>query len=176
MHSERSVSAVEKDAKLLLLQVDHLSGEEMGHLIESMYGLGAMNVNVVSTITKKNRPGFLVLVDMGSKAEPAFSAELASTFGISGYHRINTVHCRQVVDVDEKNLVIHHNGLEIETTIKFKRIGTEDQPLFVRTEFSDLKRLSELIRESFCVSIPLPDLSARLDSFLKNLKTEVIEL
>ena len=38
----------------------------MGSVIEYLYDAGACNVQVIPTITKKNRPGYLFLIDVKS--------------------------------------------------------------------------------------------------------------
>jgi uncharacterized protein (DUF111 family) len=53
---------IEKKAKLIIFQID-LSGEEIGDLINVLYAYGAKNVNATPSITKKERPGYLIFVD-----------------------------------------------------------------------------------------------------------------
>ena len=43
-----------KEAVLFLVQVDHLSGEILGDVVDSFYAAGAKNVQIISSITKKN--------------------------------------------------------------------------------------------------------------------------
>ena len=53
-----------KEGILLLVQTDHLDGETLGNLIGRFYDEGAKNVQVISSLTKKNRPGHLILIDV----------------------------------------------------------------------------------------------------------------
>ena len=83
---------MEKPGTLFLFQIDHLSGEEVGYLVEQLYGWGAKNVNVISTLTKKNRPGHLVLVDPGRMDTEGLPDKMARMFGTCGCHRFETSH------------------------------------------------------------------------------------
>lgn len=51
-----------KNGLVFMVQVDHLTGECVGQAIDHLYGAGAANVQVVSAITKKNRPSYMFLL------------------------------------------------------------------------------------------------------------------
>ena len=53
-----------KEGLLILVQIDHLNGEILGSIIEDFYHAGAKNVQIVSTITKKNRPACMIFIDV----------------------------------------------------------------------------------------------------------------
>lgn len=82
----------EKEGIVLLAQVDHVSGEILGTAIEDLYEAGAYNVQVIATVTKKNRPGHLFVVDCGKQECPDVEAVLLRELGITGWHRIKTGH------------------------------------------------------------------------------------
>ena len=48
---------------IFLVMVDHLNGELLGGVIDSFYAAGAKNVQIISSITKKNRPSYIILID-----------------------------------------------------------------------------------------------------------------
>ena len=52
-----------KDGQVFMVQVDHLSGEQIGQSIGRFYAVGASNVQVISAITKKNRPSYVFFID-----------------------------------------------------------------------------------------------------------------
>ena len=51
------------DNILMLVQTDDLSGEQVGYAIQQLIELGVDNVQVMPTVTKKNRHAYLVLID-----------------------------------------------------------------------------------------------------------------
>ena len=81
-----------KKGILLLVQIDHLSGELIGNVIESFYQAGAKNVQVLSTLTKKNRPGHILLIDASAQTVEALEKIIVEECGSSGWHRIDTCH------------------------------------------------------------------------------------
>ena len=81
-----------KTGLLFVIQVDHLSGEIIGDLIESFYSAGAKNVQVISTITKKNRPAYMIVVDGNEASADEIERVIVEECGSSGWHRISTKH------------------------------------------------------------------------------------
>ena len=81
-----------KDGLVFMVQVDHLSGESIGQSIEAFYQAGASNVQVVSSITKKNRPGYIVFIDCRPQYSEAVEKLIVSEYVVGGWHVINTKH------------------------------------------------------------------------------------
>jgi uncharacterized protein (DUF111 family) len=167
---------MKKSAKLLLLQIDHLSGEEVGYLIDSLYAWRAQNVQVISTLTKKNRPGCIVLVDMGSEKETRLMEALAREFGIAGGHRIDTTHCHHPVSSIHRKIRVRKDGREVQTAIRCKRIGPRKKPLHFRLEHEDLSRLKECLQRELGVAIPLSTLRRDIEALLKTPGILVLEI
>lgn len=157
-----------RKALLLLFQIDHLSGEEMGHLIETLYIRGAYNVQVISTLTKKNRPGFIVLADIGAGDDERLMEGLAPEFAIAGYHRIETTHCHLPMSSGERKLTLRKNGRKIQATIRFKQFGSEGAPSFIRAEYEDLRQLKERLQEAFGLTTSLSALRQKIEALLVN--------
>lgn len=100
----------EKDGAVLFVQADHLSGEVLGAAIEMLYQAGASNVNVVSSITKKNRPGYIIFIDCLPGALPNIEEVIVRELRVSGWHRIDTKHCYHNVGMLTKNVCVHIPG------------------------------------------------------------------
>ena len=161
---------------MLYLQIDHLSGEEIGYLIESLYAWGAQNVQVIPTLTKKSRPGYIVLVDMGSQEDSRIREGLAREFGIPGCHRIHTTHCHHSVSSITRKIRIRKGGREVQTAIRCKRIGPRKNPLLFRLEHEDLGRLKECLRRELGVAVPFSTLRRDIEALLKTPGTLVLEI
>ncbi len=71
---------MEKEGLILVVATDSLSGEELGYAINGLQEVGAYNVNLIPTITKKNRPGQLMIVDLPVKNENAVGNFLVKEF------------------------------------------------------------------------------------------------
>jgi uncharacterized protein (DUF111 family) len=83
---------MEKKSRLILVQVDSVSGEVLSFAIGKLMELGANNVQLVPTITKKNRPGNIIIIDTDADKEKMVADFLAKELKVSGYHRIDTSH------------------------------------------------------------------------------------
>lgn len=82
----------EKKGIILLAQEDHLDGEIVGSAIEELYRAGAYNVQVIATVTKKNRPGHLFVVDCGEGECGEVEQVLLRELGVTGWHKLETGH------------------------------------------------------------------------------------
>lgn len=80
---------------LVISQADNITGEEVGYAIEKLTEGGVKNVHVIPSLTKKNRPAFIFLIDIETK-EHLQNVEkiLLSELGILGYNVVNTTHVR----------------------------------------------------------------------------------
>lgn len=91
-----------KDGNLLYVQADHVTGELVGSVIEYLYEAGAGNVQVISTVTKKNRPGYILLIDVKCDFLDAVEQVLIRELSVTGWHQICTEHCHLAVDYLKK--------------------------------------------------------------------------
>jgi len=141
-----------------------------------LYSWGAQNVNVISTITKKGRPGYIVLVDCGSMDESRLLEKLASRFGIFGHHMIKTIHSFQPVASGTRELTVRYNGRELQMTMHYKQINPAHGPIYIRVEWEDLMRLKDGIEDAFGLELSLPVLRRQIETLLTDEKAYVLNL
>ncbi|MDR1732092.1 MAG: LarC family nickel insertion protein [Synergistaceae bacterium] len=82
-----------KEGCLFLVQTDHLSGEDIGVAIGILYESGARNVQVIPTITKKNRPAYIFLIDASQAETENLEEAIVRELSVTGWHRLNSDHC-----------------------------------------------------------------------------------
>jgi uncharacterized protein (DUF111 family) len=157
---------MEKSGRLLLFHFDHLSGEETGALIEMLQEWGASDVQIIPTVTKKNRPGQLALVDVTTSDESRIAGELTRQFGISGYHRLETAHCHRAVTSDRAELTVRCGTRELKLVIGCKHILAEGAALPPRVEFDDLRDVARRVDHEFGSKISIPGLRGRIETLL----------
>lgn len=157
---------MEKSGRLLLFHFDHLSGEETGALIEMLQEWGASDVQIIPTVTKKNRPGHLALVDVTASDESRIAGELARQFGISGYHRLQTDHCHQAVALERADLTVRCGARELKFVIGCKRLLAEGAALPPRVEFDDLREVVRSVGHEFGSKISIRGLQGRIEALL----------
>jgi uncharacterized protein (DUF111 family) len=159
---------MEKPGTLFLFQIDHLSGEEVGCLVEQLYGWGAKNVNVISTLTKKNRPGYLILVDAGCMDTAGLPEKMARLFGTCGCHRFETNHLCLSTDCRKVSLTVRCGDRLLDEELEVKVIGEQDSPLSKRPEYDSLMNLCRRLEHALGFTISLPKLRRSVEAGLKS--------
>ena len=167
---------MEKKSRIILAQVDHLSGEVLGFAVEKIMACGAHNVQLIPTITKKNRPGSIMLIDTDAAGEDAVSRFLAEELKITGYHRIDTSHVFQPVSFESRNLRISKNGERTTFRCNIKIIGKPPAPVVTDIEHDCLVSVQEGIAKDLDCNISLTDLRAMIESKLREDGDIVLEL
>jgi pyridinium-3,5-bisthiocarboxylic acid mononucleotide nickel chelatase len=157
---------MKKKARLLFAQADHVSGEVTGYAVGRIMELGARNVQLISSITKKNRPGHIIIIDTDDKHEGVIADFLARELKISGYHRIDTSHIFQRVTLSQKNLVIRAAGKRRTFRCEIKIIGDPSNPLSVDVEHDALVKLQKALKAQK-KELSLSELKTAIESRLR---------
>ncbi len=123
---------------LLETNVDDVSGEVLGHLIERMMEQGALDVSVVPALGKKGRPAYLIRV----LSRPWMAEELADRLmretGSLGVRIMDVP--RVVAEREIRTVRVKLSGREFEVRVKVSRVG--GRIVGVKPEHDDLKRIS----------------------------------
>ena len=164
---------MKKKACLLFAQVDHVSGEVTGFAIGRIMELGARNVQLITTVTKKNRPGNIFIIDTDDKHEREIARFLARELKVSGYHRIDTLHIFQQVTFAQRNLSIRVKGEERTVNCEIKIIGDPSKPLTIDVEHEDLVRLQKVLRDEK-KDLSLCELRTMIESKLRGPGKEIV--
>lgn len=134
-----------KKGLLFLIQVDHLSGEVLGDVIDSFYQAGAKNVQVFSTITKKNRPAHVIMVDATEATAFAIEEVIVEECGSSGWHRIDSCHRHTDVTYVTRPVIVHLGYTSFEFLLKGKQISDDRQ--LIRPEYDSCVELREKLKQ-----------------------------
>jgi uncharacterized protein (DUF111 family) len=164
---------MKKKARLLFAQADHVSGEVIGFAVGRMMELGARNVQLISSITKKNRPGNIFIIDTDDKHEEVISRFLTKELKISGYHRIDTSHIFQPVTLSQKKVVISTDGKRRTLNCEIKIIGDPSNPLSIDVEHDALVKLQKILR-SQKKELSLCELRTAIEAKLRAFGKEII--
>jgi uncharacterized protein (DUF111 family) len=149
---------------LLLVQVDHLSGEILGSAIESLYAAGAHNVQAIPSVTKKGRPGQTIIIDAPADRAEEIEGAVASELGSTGWHRLPTAHRHAPVEEIAKDVLIAAGPETISFKLRGKRI--KGAPSTVRPEHGSCLELQKLLRERAGIEAPVRVLQARAQAAL----------
>ncbi|MFQ5815277.1 MAG: nickel pincer cofactor biosynthesis protein LarC [Candidatus Hydrothermarchaeaceae archaeon] len=125
---------------VLETSVDDVSGEVLGYTLERLYEVGALDVQIIPTITKKNRPGYIIEVVCEVGAEETMADVLISETGTLGI-RISTAHKRFQLERELKNVDVSLLGYEGRAKVKIARHGK--RVINLKAEFEDARRISK---------------------------------
>lgn len=130
--------------KVILAQVDHVSGETLGFALDRLFELGAKNVQLLQSMTKKNRPGYLLFIDLPpDKLEP-IAFFLAKELGIWGYHLMETEHVHFEITMHKRRLrLLEDSSNRGEMTFNVKYIADKGSLLSIKIEHDFLVDLQK---------------------------------
>jgi uncharacterized protein (DUF111 family) len=162
-----------KQGVLLYVQIDHLNGETIGPIIEMFYSSGASNVNVINSITKKNRPGYIIFIDCLPDNLETLESILARELGVSGWHRINTLHKYLAIQYVKRNIIVFFDNGQFEFTAEGKVIN--DDYINIRPENQNCLSLKKRL-EKAGITLSLTEIYQRLYQVLMAEDQTVINL
>lgn len=143
---------MEKNGLILLVQLDHLSGEDVGWALKALDRPGIRNRNLIPTLTKKGRMGNLLMLDIDPEAESDIAQFLLSSFTTHGYHRIETKHVHRETALRPVMVVATRNGQKSVGQIRLKYDKRKaDGPFFAESD--DIFDLHQKIKAELDVTI-----------------------
>jgi uncharacterized protein (DUF111 family) len=95
----------EKPGNILLVQTDHNPGDVIGTVIEDFYKAGAFNVQVISSVTKKNRPGYLFFIDTAPGENSQIESIIINDLGATGWHQLGSEHRHIATEIWHREVV-----------------------------------------------------------------------
>jgi len=128
--------------KILETNVDDVSGEILGNLIEKIMEKGALDISIYNGITKKGRPTHLVSVICTDQSIDKITDTLVLETGTLGI-RISTSD-RFIVPRSLHNVTVTLNGDPFQ--VHYKKFVFNDKTNF-KIEFDDLKTISNTINK-----------------------------
>ncbi len=130
------IDATSDTVAVLETHLDHLSGEELGGLIDALMDAGALDAILIAASMKKSRPGHLLTVI----AAPRDRQKL-----IHQIHRLTgTLGVRERL---QQRSVLRREAGEIEvlgTTVRIKKAWLGDRLVSIRAEQDDLRETARL--------------------------------
>ena len=161
---------------LLYVQLDHLNSEIIGTAIDYFYGAGASNVNVLSTVTKNNRPGHIMLIDTKPELADQMEEIIYRELGSSGWHRLETDHRHLPVAHLSKEVKVALGDKTMVFVIEGKRIGGDKPAGIVRPEHRSCVAFRAAIKDTFGTDLPLSETYRILTNSLRAEKAREIHL
>jgi uncharacterized protein (DUF111 family) len=166
----------EKDGLILLFQIDQLSGEEVGWILETDRIPGVRNLQLISTLTKKGRPGYLLLLDVDPKRESNAVQTLSEFMPFFGYHRLRSRHVIKKGMARAATVVVHAGDRSVERVVRFRLTCVAKGICRAFLEADDLVELNRRVKKDLKVALPVFELKQRINLLLKRSKRERVEI
>jgi len=138
---------------LLMAQIDDAPGELLGHVMDEMHRMGAKNVQLLSSLGKKSRPGYVLLVDIDAADEPDFAGLLVGELGIWGYRVLEARHKHFDIRRYRTSLRLTHAGGTATFPLRLKRILHDGEFVRAKAEYDDLAAVVEALRGESAVHL-----------------------
>lgn len=123
---------------LLMAQIDDAPGELLGRVVSQLGDMGAKNVQLLSSLGKKGRPGYVLLVDIEAGAEAEVAMLLALELGIWGYRVLESRHEHFDIRRYRTELALRRNGVERRFPLRIKRVLSGGTFIRAKAEHDDL--------------------------------------
>ncbi|MGB5099191.1 MAG: nickel pincer cofactor biosynthesis protein LarC [Methanothrix sp.] len=120
--------------------VDDVTGEVMGHLIEKLMQAGALDVSVLPALMKKGRAGFVIRAIAGAEEMELLAKVMMRETGSLGVRVFPSIH-RLVAEREQRNVQVEISGRIYQSQVKVSRMDGE--LLSVKPEYEDCKRIAD---------------------------------
>jgi uncharacterized protein (DUF111 family) len=163
MHKQGNMSDnAGNDNILIFAQVDSVSGDSMAYAMTSLYDAGAHNVNLVPSLTKKGRPGYLLIIDTSIKAQSKIEDILVAELGLLGWRLLASQHVSLEVEVAETDLVLEVLGKSLALKVPTKRGRTSDGRTLESIDYQYCVEVKRRLWEELNTEITLRELRTLL--------------
>jgi len=156
---EESVSLLRDEVEVLETNVDNVTGEVLGNLIEVLMAEGAKDVAIVPAQMKKGRTGHIIKVITAPQDVPRMAYRIMEETGSLGV-RVMQVRHRFIADREQRKVKVRIKGVEREVGVKMGR-DAKGNLLNVAAEFEDAKSVAKELKIPLKEVIKLVEENAR---------------
>lgn len=125
---------------VLETNLDDATGEAIGYTMERLYLEGALDVQVIPTVTKKSRPGHVIMVVCTQALEERLTKVLMEETGTLGV-RVDLAHKRIVMERGVMPVEIELEGYKGRARVKVAR-NREGRVVNLKAEYEDARRIA----------------------------------
>ncbi len=120
--------------------VDDVTGEVLGHLIEKLMQAGALDVSILPALMKKGRAGFVIRAIAGAEDTELLAKIIIRETGSLGVRVFPSIH-RLVAEREQRLVQVEFSGCIYQVPVKVSRMDGE--LLSVKPEYEDCKRIAD---------------------------------
>lgn len=119
--------------------VDDVTGEVLGNLVDLLMEAGALDASIVPAIMKKGRPGNVISAIVRQDDTEKISRLIVQETGSLGVRVFPSVH-RYIAKRESRTVTVEINGSLYQASVKVSRLG--DAILNIKPEFEDCKSIA----------------------------------
>ena len=149
---------------VLETNVDNVTGEILGNLIEVLMAEGARDVTIIPTLMKKGRAGHLIRVITAPEDVQRMAYLLMRETGTLGVREME-VRMRYIASREKEKMKVKIRGKEREVGVKIGR-SADGELLNIAAEFEDAKRVASELNMPVKDVIKIVEGEARKNFFL----------
>lgn len=120
--------------------VDDVTGEVLGHLIDKLMQAGALDVSILPALMKKGRAGFVIRAIIKQEETELLAKIIIRETGSLGVRVFPSIH-RLVAEREQRNVQVEFSGSIYQVPVKVSRMDGE--LLSVKPEYEDCKRIAD---------------------------------
>lgn len=140
MEGEIDEALIEDDIEVLETNVDNVTGEVLGNLIENLLAAGAKDVCVIPATMKKSRSGHVIQAIAKPEDSQKLARKIIEETGSLGVRVISVKH-RLIAARRMDSVVISVKGIEHQVAVKIAR-DISGALLNISAEFEDCKKIA----------------------------------
>lgn len=130
----------EEHISVLETNVDDVSGEILGYTFERLYEEGALDVQIIPTVAKKNRPGHIIQVICKEEKEGDLARVLIQETGSLGI-RTSRTQKRFYLERETKSIDVQISDFRGEVRVKVAK-DSEGKLVNIKPEYEDAKKVA----------------------------------
>ncbi len=162
------------DSVLILAQVDNASGENIAHVMASIHDAGAHNINLVPSLTKKGRPGYLLIMDVPAPALPQIENLLVTELGLLGWRRLVSQHISLPTEISQHNLVLEFKGKSVHLNVPLKIARVTDGRTIESVDYQFCLDVKGRLETELGVDISLRELRSLISSAVRRGENKIV--
>jgi len=132
-----------EDISILETDVDDVSGEILGNFINKLNKEETLDVQIIPSLTKKNRPSYIIKVLCHPKNTFELIDKIIHELGTLGvrYYTMNRVCVERTQE--KRSVEINGKNYEVNFKISFIEFLNDKDIVNIKPEYEDIKRISE---------------------------------
>jgi len=130
-----------EEIRVLETSLDDVTGEVLGYTIGKLYDSGALDVQAIPTVTKKNRPGYILKVICKPENEVNLAELVMKETGSLGV-RTGCAQMRFILDREIKTVKVKISNDVGEARVKISR-NRYGEVVNIKPEYEDVRKIAE---------------------------------